>query len=169
MELQRNFMRSHGKKREGQRNVLPPQIFNGQQFRGDFVDFDIANEDDNLEEFLGIPRKSPKIEFFKTGATATDVGQIHPGSLLNKEVQKNAILVSLSTFVVYFQEIKETSKLLPEVAEVISATDLESIVEHNFEETNNVCIVNRILYFWRIFYVKCFRLNVMIDNNKLLV
>ena len=54
MELQRDFMRSHGNKREGQRNVLPPQIFNGQQFRGDFVDFDIANEDDNLEEFLGI-------------------------------------------------------------------------------------------------------------------
>ena len=114
-------MRSHGKKREGQRNVLPPQIFNGQQFRGDFVDFDIANEDDNLEEFLGIPRKSPKIEFFKTGATATDVGQIHPGNLLNKEVKKNDISI-------------------PEVPEVISATDLESTIEQDFEETNNVCI-----------------------------
>ena len=65
MELQRDFMRSHGNKREGQRNVLPPQIFNGQQFRGDFVDFDIANEDDDLEEFLGIPRKSPKIEWYQ--------------------------------------------------------------------------------------------------------
>ena len=85
-------MRSQGKKREGQRNVLPPQIFNGQQFRGDFVDFDIANEDDNLEEFLGIPRKSPKIEFFKTGATATDVGQTNPGKLLNKEVKNNNMI-----------------------------------------------------------------------------
>ena len=88
MELQRDFMRSHGNKREGQRNVLPPQIFNGQEFRGDFVDFDIANEDDNLEEFLGIPRKSPKIELFKTGATAADVGQINPGKLLKQEVKQ---------------------------------------------------------------------------------
>jgi len=120
MELQRDFMRSHGNKREGQRNVLPPQIFNGEQFRGDFVDFDIANEDDNLEEFLGIPRKSPKIEFFKTGATATDVGQILPGNLLNKE------------------EINESSVLPSEVSEVISATDLENTIEEDFEETDHI-------------------------------
>lgn len=28
----------------------------------DYEDFDIANEDDELEEFLGIPRKSPKFD-----------------------------------------------------------------------------------------------------------
>ena len=67
----RKFMRERGKKINGQRNALPPQIFNGEEhrfiwlvgiqiktnfcfFRGDFEDFDIANEDDNLEEFLGI-------------------------------------------------------------------------------------------------------------------
>ena len=68
----RKFMREKGKKINGQRNALPPQIFNGEEhrfsycgglvlwktnfcfFRGDFEDFDIANEDDNLEEFLGI-------------------------------------------------------------------------------------------------------------------
>ena len=27
-------MRERGKKKEGQRNVIPPQIFNGQEFRG---------------------------------------------------------------------------------------------------------------------------------------
>ena len=101
MELQRNFMRSQGTKREGQRNVLPPQIFNGEQFRGDFVDFDIANEDDNLEEFLGLPRKSPKIEFFKTGATAPEVGQIQPGNLLNGEVKNKDLFVSPSTIVAF--------------------------------------------------------------------
>jgi hypothetical protein len=26
----------------------------------DYDDFDLANEDDELEEFLGIPRKTPK-------------------------------------------------------------------------------------------------------------
>ena len=68
-------------KREGQRNVLPPQIFNGEIFKGDFTDFDIANEDDDLEEFLGLPRKGKKIEFFKTGAVAANVGQFDPGKL----------------------------------------------------------------------------------------
>ena len=61
--------------------------------------------------------------------------------------------------------INESSVLLSDVSEVISATDLESTIEQDFEETNNVCSVNRIL----CFYEKYFRLNVMIVNNKLLV
>ena len=28
----------------------------------DYEGFDIANEDDDLEEFLGIPRKNPKVK-----------------------------------------------------------------------------------------------------------
>ena len=34
MQQMRSFMREKGKKREGQRNVLPPQIFNGEEHRG---------------------------------------------------------------------------------------------------------------------------------------
>ena len=30
------------------------------RFFQDYDDFDLANEDDELEEFLGIPRKTPK-------------------------------------------------------------------------------------------------------------
>ena len=33
MEGMRDFMRRMGRKREGQRNALPPQIFNGEEFR----------------------------------------------------------------------------------------------------------------------------------------
>merc|ERR1712181_7458 len=47
---------------ENQRNVLPPQVFNGEKYCGDYDAFDVANEDDELEEFLGIPRKHPKVE-----------------------------------------------------------------------------------------------------------
>merc|ERR1712168_937766 len=61
MEDQRDIMRSKAKKKEGQRNALPPQIFNGDKYCGDYDDFDVANEDDELEEFLGIPRKTPKV------------------------------------------------------------------------------------------------------------
>ena len=34
MENERDFMRQNGKKKEGQRNVLPPQIFNGEKYCG---------------------------------------------------------------------------------------------------------------------------------------
>ena len=61
MEQQRDFMRKKGRKREGQRNVLPPQLFNEEEYRGDYEDFDMANEDDLLEEFLGLPRKHIKV------------------------------------------------------------------------------------------------------------
>ena len=50
-------------------------------FRGDFVDFDIANEDDLLEEFLGVPRKTQKADPVKTGAVAKEVGKLKPGKL----------------------------------------------------------------------------------------
>merc|ERR1711884_841899 len=60
MDDQRDVMRASAKKKEGQRHALPPQIFNGDKYCGDYDDFDVANEDDELEEFLGIPRKTPK-------------------------------------------------------------------------------------------------------------
>merc|ERR1711974_54700 len=60
MEEQRDFMRANATKKENQRNVLPPQVFNGEKYCGDYDAFDVANEDDELEEFLGLPRKHPK-------------------------------------------------------------------------------------------------------------
>merc|ERR1712096_434567 len=60
MDEQRDLMRASAKKKEGQRHALPPQIFNKEKYCGDYDDFDIANEDDELEEFLGLPRKTPK-------------------------------------------------------------------------------------------------------------
>merc|ERR1719513_518904 len=61
MDEAKDYMREQGKKKDGERNVLPPQIFNGEKYCGDYDDFDLANEDDVLEEFLGIPRKTPKV------------------------------------------------------------------------------------------------------------
>ena len=34
MDSQRDYMREKGKKKDGQRNVLPPQIFNGDDYCG---------------------------------------------------------------------------------------------------------------------------------------
>ena len=86
MEDHRDVMRASAKKKEGQRHALPPQIFNGEKYCGvrqsvsnvlvswfnerfpslqDYDDFDVANEDDELEEFLDIPRKTPKVGLFR--------------------------------------------------------------------------------------------------------
>merc|ERR1712002_547016 len=61
MEEKRDVMRESAKKKEGQRHALPPQIYNGEKYCGDYDDFDVANEDDVLEEFLGLPKKAPKV------------------------------------------------------------------------------------------------------------
>jgi len=82
----RTYMRDRGKKKEGQRNVLPPQIFNGDDYIGDFEDFDLANEDDVLEEFLGIERENPKVEPYKTGAVAPDVAKRVVGKLPKERI-----------------------------------------------------------------------------------
>merc|ERR1712033_145141 len=76
MDEQRDFMRASAKKKEGQRFVLPPQIFNGEKYCGDYDDFDLANEDDELEEFLGIPRKTPKSVPAGEAAENGDVGKL---------------------------------------------------------------------------------------------
>jgi len=77
----REFMRARGRRKEGQRHPLPPQIFNGEQFRGDFEDFDTANEDDELEEFLGLARRFPKVEAVRTGAVAPEAARRVVGRL----------------------------------------------------------------------------------------
>ena len=59
--------------------------------RGDFADFDIANEDDELEEFLGLPRHHSKPEPVHTGAVAEEVGRLQPGKI-NRGDQKVTIL-----------------------------------------------------------------------------
>lgn len=89
MQNQRTFMRERGKRKEGQRNVIPPQIFNGEEYRGDFDDFDVANEDDVLEEFLGIQRKRPKIVPVNTGRVAEEVEKRKVGKLELEEKNIN--------------------------------------------------------------------------------
>lgn len=60
MDDAKDFMRGNSKKKENERHALPPQIFNGDKYCGGFEEFDVANEDDTLEEFLGLPK--PKKE-----------------------------------------------------------------------------------------------------------
>ena len=101
-------MREKGKKKDGQRFALPPQIFNGEEYRGNFDDFDIANEDDMLEEFLGKDRQNPKVEPVKTGAVAPEVGRLKPGKLdIKKEFkEKFSGNVSFDILLIYINITK---------------------------------------------------------------
>ncbi|XP_043235393.1 SH3 domain-binding glutamic acid-rich protein-like isoform X1 [Amphibalanus amphitrite] len=51
-EDERKFMQETAKAKEGDRNPLPPQIFNDKDYCGDYDAFDYANETDQLHQFL---------------------------------------------------------------------------------------------------------------------
>ena len=54
MDKLRIFMKEKSQKRVGERFPKPPQIFNNDQYCGDYEDFDQANEEGRLPSFLGI-------------------------------------------------------------------------------------------------------------------
>jgi hypothetical protein len=55
---------------------LGGEYFNARSHLQEFEDFDIANEDDVLEEFLGIPRKATAIEPNSGTNTEANVGKL---------------------------------------------------------------------------------------------
>jgi len=128
---QKTFMREKGKKKDGQRFVLPPQIFNGEEYRGDFDDFDIANEDDLLEEFLGLERKNPKAAPVKTGAVASEVGKLKVGKLpvTEEAPQENVSELPLNL-----------TEQAPEQEDLINESDVyvEDISEEKEEECEEI-------------------------------
>ncbi|XP_076374016.1 uncharacterized protein LOC143258645 isoform X2 [Tachypleus tridentatus] len=58
-EDQRTYMRENCKKGAGG-GVLPPQFFNDEDYLGDYDDFELANEDDELMKFLKLEDQVPK-------------------------------------------------------------------------------------------------------------
>jgi len=128
---ERTFMRERGKKKDGQRNVIPPQIFNGQEFRGDFEDFDISNEDDVLEEFLGLERLKPKIEPFKTGAVAPEVNKLKVGKLDIKEEEKSKKELHISL------PEEETSQVVEEDPVTVASPEVKEADQQQEEEVDS--------------------------------
>lgn len=52
-EMEKEFMQSNSIARDS-KYPLPPQIFNEDEYCGDYEDFDLANEIDELEDFLKV-------------------------------------------------------------------------------------------------------------------
>lgn len=53
-ELDKQFMQDNAKAKDS-KHPLPPQIFNEEDYCGDYDGFDLANENDVLEAFLKLP------------------------------------------------------------------------------------------------------------------
>lgn len=70
-EEQKEFMRTNAKARDGS-VALPPQIFNEDDYCGDYEDFEINVEDNLLYEFLKMapPKKTSEATVTVTGGTA---------------------------------------------------------------------------------------------------
>jgi len=66
-EAEKDFMIKNGKPRGESKYVLSPQIFNEEVYCGDYDDFELANENDILEDFLHTPKVERKFSM-KNGA-----------------------------------------------------------------------------------------------------
>nr|XP_018904906.1 PREDICTED: SH3 domain-binding glutamic acid-rich protein homolog [Bemisia tabaci] len=56
-EAEKEFMQQNSKAKDS-KYALPPQIFNEEEYCGDYEEFDLANELDELEKFLKVPAGS---------------------------------------------------------------------------------------------------------------
>ena len=74
-ELEKEFMQTNSIARDS-KYPLPPQIFNEDDYCGDYEDFDLANEIDELEEFLKV---APPASAAETGVESKQ----------SKDIQEN--------------------------------------------------------------------------------
>ena len=74
-ELEKEFMQTNSIARDS-KYPLPPQIFNEDDYCGDYEDFDLANEIDELEEFLKV---APPASAAETGVDSKQ----------SKDIQEN--------------------------------------------------------------------------------
>lgn len=68
------------------RHPLPPQLFNDQEYCGDFDQFELSNEIDNLEVFLKLsPEEIPQIN--KGTLDTSKIDENHPNGKVIEDVK----------------------------------------------------------------------------------
>lgn len=67
------------------RHPLPPQVFNDQEYCGDFDQFELANEVDSLEDFLKLPAEE-RPQVHKSTLDTSKIDENHPnGKVIEDE------------------------------------------------------------------------------------
>lgn len=70
------------------RHPLPPQVFNDTEYCGDFEQFELANEIDNLEDFLKLPpEERPQVH--KGTLDTSKIDENHPNGKVIDEDKEN--------------------------------------------------------------------------------
>uniref|UniRef100_A0A1B6KHB2 Uncharacterized protein n=1 Tax=Graphocephala atropunctata TaxID=36148 RepID=A0A1B6KHB2_9HEMI len=78
-EPDKEFMQQNSNAKDA-KHPLPPQIFSDETYCGDYDEFDLANENDELEKFLKVPVSSP------AGSTANvENGHVANGNTSSRE------------------------------------------------------------------------------------
>ncbi|XP_015606124.1 SH3 domain-binding glutamic acid-rich protein homolog [Cephus cinctus] len=73
-ESEKEFMQTHSNAKES-KHPLPPQIFNEDEYCGDYEDFDLANEIDELEKFLKVTPAISTAEITLDKSQSKDIQQ----------------------------------------------------------------------------------------------
>ncbi|XP_014279105.1 SH3 domain-binding glutamic acid-rich protein homolog isoform X1 [Halyomorpha halys] len=107
-ELEKQFMQDNAKAKDS-KHPLPPQIFNEEDYCGDYDGFDLANENDVLEAFLKLP------------LPATPV--IEPPPVINGTVEEEIIEEP--------EEVEVVEEVIEEEPEVVEEEVVEETV-HGF-------------------------------------
>lgn len=94
LEAKKDFMQTNSTSNGGTasdlnpRHPLPPQLFNDEEYCGDYDEFELANEIDNLEVFLKLtPEEIPQLN--KATLDASKIDENHPnGKVIEDENDK---------------------------------------------------------------------------------
>lgn len=70
------------------RHPLPPQVFNDEEYCGDFEQFELANEIDTLEDFLKLPpEERPQVH--KSTLDSSKIDENHPNGKVIDDNKEN--------------------------------------------------------------------------------
>ncbi|OXA50045.1 SH3 domain-binding glutamic acid-rich protein homolog [Folsomia candida] len=95
-ESDKDFMLTNGKAKEGSK-VLSPQVFNEETYCGDYDDFELANENDELEKFLNVEKRPSIVRNGSQNGTAAINGTSRESSAEKQVVVEEKVVEELSS------------------------------------------------------------------------
>ncbi|XP_075234031.1 SH3 domain-binding glutamic acid-rich protein-like [Lycorma delicatula] len=126
-ESDKEFMQQNSKTRES-KHPLPPQIFNEDIYCGDYEDFDIANENDELEKFLKMPESSNKT----SAPSAVENGHVNGNTSSRENSADKESAVSGD------QQVPESQESIARQEESIVGVSDNTIVQEDKMATNDI-------------------------------
>jgi len=112
------------------RHPLPPQVFSDDEYCGDYDQFDLANENDEIEKFLKLPYDDSGDTVTSTVELKLGNGEINTTENLQNENEAEAVVKDVQE-VTQNEEPKEDNEVTGTNTIEESETKLESEAEHD--------------------------------------